>query len=559
MLEFDFKHPDYPTVFRERVERLNHIRSHPEELSALKLYYKDHIPQFITDWGCTFDPRNVEANLPAIIPFILFPRQVDWVEWVLDSWRNRRPGVTPKSREIGVSWLAVALGCSLGLFYDDMVIGYGSRLEKYVDEVGAPKSLFWKARKFIGLLPPEFRNGFDEKYDAPKMRIMMRKTNSILTGEAGDGIGRGDRTGIYFVDEAAHLEHPEEVDAALSQTTNCRIDMSTAYGLNSPFHRKVTTWPKERVFRIHWRDDPRKDDAWYAKQIDELDPITVAQEIDIDFAASVEGVLIPSAWVQSAWGAAEVLGIVPTGAKFGALDVADEGKDSLAFVGATGIEVDVIEEWSGKGLDIFASVAKSFGLCDEHGYKNFRYDADGLGAGVRGDARVLNEKRDSSQRIKVEPFRGSDGVVDPKKEDTKGRKNEDYFKNAKAQSAWHLRTLFKNTHRAITEFREKGTKDFDPDELISLSTKLDPAIKSKLELELSQPTYGLDTAGKIIVNKTPDGTRSPNLYDGVMIRFARTKPQMTVSSDVVKKSAARVVPRSGGLRGGMQNRRLGMR
>jgi hypothetical protein len=43
---------------------------------------------------------------------------------------------------------------------------------------------------------------------------------------------------IYFVDEAAHLEHPEKVDAALSQTTNCRIDMSSVRGMANPFAKK---------------------------------------------------------------------------------------------------------------------------------------------------------------------------------------------------------------------------------------------------------------------------------------------------------------------------------
>jgi hypothetical protein len=351
-----------------------------------------------------------------------------------------------------------------------------------------------------------------------------------MTGEAGDNIGRGDRTSLYFVDEAAFLERPEVAEGSLSQTTNCRIDVSTANGLGGPFHRKVTTWPAERVFRFHWRDDPRKDDAWYEKQANELDPVTLAQEVDIDFAASVEGVLIPSAWVQAAIDAHDKLGIKPTGARSGALDVADEGKDTNAFCGAHGVMIDVLEEWSGKGDDIFGTVIKAFALCDEHDYRSFRYDADGLGAGVRGDARIANEKRAGRRPVHVDAFRGSASVVDPDREDVKGRKNEDFFANLKAQSWWSLRTRFQKTFRAVTE-----RAAFDPDEIISISSTI--ALRQKLCMELSQPTYSINSAGKILVDKTPDGTKSPNLADAVMIRMAKSKPAFFIGADVAAATA----------------------
>lgn len=510
-MQFDWKNPDYTEVFRERVARIDRLRQNPASIPAIKAYYRDHPAQFISDFGCTVDPRNVEIGRPAIIPFILFPRQVEWIDWVVDSWRRRRPGVSPKSRESGVSWLTMALSCTLCLFHEGMAIGCGSRKEEYVDKLGAPKSLFWKARKFIELLPAEFRGGFDQKNDAPYMRIQFRETGSIITGEAGDNIGRGDRASLYFVDEAAFLERPETVDAALSQTTNCRIDVSTANGLGNPFHRKVTEWPEDRVFRFHWRDDPRKDDAWYAKQIAELDPVTVAQELDIDFAASVEGVLIPSAWVQAAVDAHVRLGFIPTGAKGGALDVADEGKDANAFCGTHGILVEELAEWSGKGDDIFGTVQRAFSICDDRGYDRFKYDADGLGAGVRGDARVVNETR--ARKIEVEAFRGSAGVFNPEGEDVKGRKNQDYFANCKAQAWWRLRTRFQKTYRAVVD-----GEPYMPDDLISIPSGLPH--RSRLMAELSQPTYSVNTVGKIVVDKAPDGTRSPNLADAVMIRFS---------------------------------------
>lgn len=509
---FDFKNPDYVSVFRSRADALNRIRENPSLLPTIKSYYKDHPADFISDWGCTQDPRLVERGLPSNIPFILFPRQVEWINWVIDNWRNQQTGITEKSRDSGLSWLSVSLACTLCLFHPGMAIGFGSRKEIYVDLLGAPKSLFFKARAFMQSLPKEFRGGWEIARDAPHMRIMFPETGATINGEAGDNIGRGDRSSLYFVDEAAFLERPQLVEASLSATTNCRQDISTPNGMGNPFAQKRHNG-NIAVFSFHWRDDPRKDDEWYRKQVNDLDPVTIAQEIDIDYSASVEGVLIPSAWVQSAIDAHVKLEFEPTGAQSGALDVADEGKDLNAFCAAHGPVIQAIEEWSGKGGDIFSTVQRAFGICDQFGHRGFKFDADGLGAGVRGDARVINETRPEFTKLEVTAFRGSGPVFAPESEDMKGRKNQDFFANQKAQAWWSLRQRFQNTYRAVVE-----GQSFTPDDLISIPSSL--ANRQKLCSELSQPTYSVNAVGKIVIDKAPDGARSPNMADAVMIQFS---------------------------------------
>jgi hypothetical protein len=345
------------------------------------------------------------------------------------------------------------------------------------------------------------------------MRIVFPDTGSVITGESGDGIGRGDRASFYIVDESAFLERPQLVDASLSATTNCRQDISTPNGMGNSFAQRRHSG-KIKVFTFHWRDDPRKDDAWYAKQREVLDAVTVAQEIDINYAASAEGVLIPSEWVQAAIGAHRKLGIEPTGNRRGALDVADEGKDKNAFAGRHGFLLDYVKSWSGKGSDIFSTVERAIAICDERGYTSFDYDADGLGAGVRGDARVINEQRGAAGKYPVrdEPFRGSGAVHDPEGEMVKERKNKDFFANAKAQAWWALRLRFQATYRAVIE-----KMAFDPDDLISIDPDLEELVP--LTMELSQPTYTINTVGKVVVDKAPEGTMSPNLADSVMICY----------------------------------------
>lgn len=535
-MTFDFRNPDYNAVFAERVDRLRRIRADKtgELLRSLRAYYRDHPWQFIDDWGCTFDPRLVERGLPAIVPFKLFPKQIEWVQWVVAHWRAQEPGLTEKSRDMGVSWLSIATSCTLCLHYEGMAIGFGSRKEEYVDKLGSPKSLFWKGREFMKLLPPEFRPGWSVA-DAPHMRIAFPNTGSVITGEAGDNIGRGDRSSIYFVDESPFLERPQLVEASLSQTTNCRLDVGTPNGMANPFAQKRHD-PKwaDRLFIFDWRDDPRKDDAWYEKQQRDLDPVTLAQEVDRNYSASVVGIVIPNTWVQACVDLHLKLGFEPRGERRGALDVADEGIDLNAFCAAQGVLVENVTAWSGKGDDLFGTTSRAFAMCDVLQLPGFEYDADGLGAGVRGDARVLNEKR--KHPLDVQPFRGSGAVVDPDKgietaaprtekklPGEVARLNADYYANAKAQAWFSLRARFQRGFRALAMHKtgEDWRTAYDPDDLISLSSKM-PEI-SNVTSQLSQAVYKQSTAGKMLIDKSPDGARSPNHADAIVIRYAPRK------------------------------------
>ena len=522
---FDFKNPDYTKIFQERANWIIKLRNNPHLIKPLKDYYRNNIAQFIIDWGCTYDPRNTQRGIPNTIPFILMPKQIEWIDWMLDHWKNQKPGIVEKTRTVGMSWLSVAFACSMCILYDDLAIGFGSRKEDYVDKKGDRDSLLEKGRMFVSLLPPEFRGGFERNKTDKLMLLEFPSTGSSIKGETGDGIGRGGRNSMYFVDESAFLERPYLIDASLSENTNCRIDISTPNGLANSFAERRFSGSVD-VFTFHWRDDLRRDQEWYDKKVAEINnPVIIAQEYDINYAASVEGVVIPSAWIQAAVDAHIKLGIQPTGVRKGAWDVADEGCDSNAFAGRYGILLEHVSEWSGVNGDILKSAHKVFSLCDELGYRQFTYDADGLGAAARGDARQINETRPTAQ-ITVSPFRGSAAVEQPEAEMVKGRKNKDYFKNMKAQAWWALRLRFQTTYRAVHE----GLV-VKPDEIISISSKL--PLLSKLTSELSQPTHSFDQVGKMLIDKKPDGTKSPNLADSVMMCFANIRVQINVNPRVL--------------------------
>ncbi|MDO7243113.1 terminase [Acinetobacter pittii] len=477
-------------------------------------------------WIWTYDPRGMSFGLPANIPFVLRPKQVELVQWLLERENTQTHGLIEKSRDEGMSYVVLGFYLHRWLFVEGFAGGVGSRKEELVDKKGDPKTLLHKFRDMFSKMPDWMKpKAFVEKVHDNYMRIINPDNGATITGEAGDNIGRGGRTTMYFLDEWAFVERQEAVDAAISQNTNVHIKGSTPNGIGDRFHQDRFSG-RYAVFTMPWRANPDKNwtvtyngkeiHPWYEKQLATLDDVVLAQEVDINYAASVEGVLIPSTWIQKAIDAHITLNIEPTGSRIGGLDVADEGKDKNSFAARHGVVLKYLETWSGKGDDIFGTTQKAMDLSIDQTIDTMFYDADGLGAGCRGDARVINESRRERglSEVNVEPFRGSGGVFEPENEMVEKRQNKDFFANLKAQSWWYLRLRFQETFRAI-----EG-RDYDPDMIISLSSKdIDEKELALLTTELSQPTYTKNGSGKLLVNKQPDGTSSPNRADSVMICF----------------------------------------
>lgn len=398
----DWKNPDYLPVWQERMRRLVAMREMPEaervaHVASLRAYYKDHPADFINDWGCTYDPRNAERGIDTTMPFLLFPKQREYIDWLHARWNGREDGLVEKSRDMGISWLCVAFAAWMWVFHDGTAIGFGSRKEDYVDKLGDPDSLFWKARTFIELLPAEFKPaGFDAQKHAPFMRIINPQSGSVIKGEAGDNIGRGGRSSIYFKDESAFYERPAAIDAALSQTTNCQIDVSTPNGEGNPFWKK-RHGGRIKVFVFDWRDDPRKDQAWYDKQVATRDPVTIAQEIDRNYSASVTNAWIPGDIVTRAMarGPADVLAAGPL--RVG-LDVARFGDDKTVLTFRRGRLVLRQTMWGKTDLMSTAGRAKqeinTFRRLNGMHLEQIAVDTIGIGAGVADALRGWPEFRD---------------------------------------------------------------------------------------------------------------------------------------------------------------------
>lgn len=524
--------PNYTEVFLKRQKRLLEIKKDPIlQVGAIE-YYKTRPIEFIEDWCITYDPRNVgNQDRPPLMPFNQFPRQRELVMFFMDCLRDKESGLIEKTRDMGATWLATAFSVWMWRFHDGAGIGWGSRKEQLVEKIGDPDSIFEKMRMQIDYLPRFFMpKGFDRQKHCSYMKILNPDNGASITGESGDNIGRGGRKTIYWKDESAHYERPEKIEAALGHNTTVQIDISSVNGNANVFARRRKAgiiWEpgckiksgKTRVFILDWRDHPLKTQEWYdklrLKHEDEGLNHIFAQEVDRDYAASVEGILIKPAWVQAAIDFHDRYSIKLDGLTYGGLDIADEGGDKNALAMRKSILIKYVDNW-GKG-DAGESAIKAVKACREKDIANYLfYDCIGVGATVKAEVNRLTREGFKFGMLKVIPWAASAGVLRPEENVVKGDKespkNKDTFKNLKAQAYWALRTRFQKVYKYVTE-----GKKYPIDELISINGRVKNL--HSITQQLSQPTYSRDGSGRIIVDKKPSGTKSPDMADAICMAF----------------------------------------
>lgn len=509
------------------------MRLRPELLRGALSYYADHPVEFINHWMDTFDPRNVAKGRLSRMPLVLFKRQEEAILYFLQLIENESDGLVEKCRDMGATWIACGFSVWLWRFKAGTSVGWGSRKQDLVDRIGVVDSIFEKMRIIIKRLPKEFWPvGFDPDKHCTFMKIINPDNGSVISGEAGDNIGRGGRNLIYFKDESAHYERPELIEAALGDNTRVQVDISSVNGTGNVFHRKrqagevwegdIVNKRKTQVFVMEWRDHPEKDQQWYDERKEKAQEAGLmhvfAQEVDRDYSSSIEGILIPSHWIEAAVDLHLRLDLEdPTGSIFAGLDVADEGRDRNSLATRVSYMLQSCESWA-KG-DVGETARKSLTLLKPMASRGVRlfYDSIGIGAGVKSETNRLRKLGEMPTNIRVAPWSASASVLHPEKHiipnDKESPKNKDFFQNLKSQAWWALRSRFEKTYRVVNE----GAM-YPHEELVCLPSNLKEMAQLKQELGQVTITTSPHT-GKVMIDKAPEGTMSPNRADSVVIAY----------------------------------------
>lgn len=550
---------------------------------------------FVREWGWTYDPRVtgegggpapdwdtwddeeiarqlesvstdgiINDDAPAWMPFALWPRQEEMLRWFDKMVAFKVDGLVEKSRDSGFTWLAAAWAVHKWRFYPGFDIAFGSRKLELVDQLGDPKTIFSKIRSFISQLPvwmlPE---GYDSRHHDNYLRILNPANGNSITGEGGKEMGRGGRVRAYFIDEAGFLEKAEDTDRATDATTNTRIWGSTVNGPGNLFYRKRHDGrlKPQQIFIFRAEDDPRKTPEWLAAKEAATEPHVFASEYMRDYTASIEGICIPGAWVQSAFEIYDLLrarGIVMEPGTFGivGLDVGGGGKGKSVAVGRFGPLVMVPKSWgqpdttetANKGLDYAeeARATRSDGTPCHIRLLNF--DSPGIGAGVQS-AIKKGRRGITTQGINT-------GVAPTDRRWPDGETSEEKFANLKAELWFVGRARFKATHEMKLWLQGKqGGKQHSVSDLISLPPLSHGLDVAALSSQLSVIKWNRNEKGKFAMETkialATRGIASPDHADGLMLT-------MQESSAVANLLAAfGVRPRPPG--SGQQNRRPGRR
>jgi len=233
--------------------------------------------------GEKFDLSHLRTPLePGEVELVgntLVPRDKTWrwQRWVADEILHNRRTIILKGRQIGVTWIVLAVDVAEAVLMPDTAsLLYRQREDEAIDNVRRWWTLYMS-------LPPWFKEGITaikpERTERPGAGgVTLRHADGRLseivpmTSAASSGHGRSVRRVI--LDEAAHIEKLAPIRAAVEpaagraaitniSTANGRSNAETGEG--NEFHRLWTT-PNSGYKRVFLKYDihPDRDETWYA-------------------------------------------------------------------------------------------------------------------------------------------------------------------------------------------------------------------------------------------------------------------------------------------------------
>lgn len=484
-------------------------------------------------WLWTYDPRLVGTKTGPYVPFKLYPKQKEMVRWLNKLILGQEPGLLEKSRDAGATYICVGVCLWHWLYTPGFKATFGSRGEDLVDNLNDPDSIFEKMRIMLRRLPSwMLPDGFDGRKHDNIMLLLNPATGATITGEGGDQMGRGGRSTVYLVDEGAFISRPKRVERALAGNADCVVWLSTVNpeeGLGNFFAMKRHSgqYQPHQLFRLHWRDDKRKDDAWAKKKRATMDSDTWEAEYEINYSAGSSGLVIQGDWVRSAMMLSTLEGDLPRlGRGVSGGDVGG-GKAKSVVVHRYGPIVLPVDRRDDP--DTTDTAFWMMECCAKAGTRTLNFDAVAIGQGVLSTLSKA-EYADDPKLKKIARTLSRRAVNTGEPPSTRlwpdDRMSEDMFVNLKAEVWWLARGAFQRTHEHVRALLGDPKGILHPlDELIALP---DDQI---LAGQLSLPKWFRNEKGKIIIEKKEQlqkrGIPSPDEADAFVLTFLEAEDDGT--------------------------------
>lgn len=209
------------------------------------------------------------------IPFVTRGYQDKILRSIMDQI-GKRDIITDKSRETGLSWLAMLVADWYWRFRPHSYIGMCSRDEDSLDNIKNKGSLMAKL-DFIDDHLPRFLRPKKNRVASSTHTIENLDNNSVIVGfAAGPNVGRSERYLFFVFDEMHFFPQGSDylVHSALQYATPCRWMISTVNpdrGQSGAFYDFCSS-ENQNLVRItaDWRDDPEKAAGLYTSKDGEL-------------------------------------------------------------------------------------------------------------------------------------------------------------------------------------------------------------------------------------------------------------------------------------------------
>lgn len=238
---------------------------------------------WLNAFGWTFLQKkiNLDGTVQSVqgesthVPFITWKVQDDAVLQLLDAIDNGHDALIHKSRDMGASWIVLAVFQWYFQFRPSTTFLELSRKEVLVDRRGDMDSLFEKHRYLMKWQPEWLR---PQRLVDNSMHLENKDIGTTIEGEStNENAGQASRKTAMLLDEFARVREGEEIDLATADTSNCRIFNSTPQGPNTHFtriYRQMQAKQRSgKLIILPWWQHPDKGRDAEIVQVDEKDVV----------------------------------------------------------------------------------------------------------------------------------------------------------------------------------------------------------------------------------------------------------------------------------------------
>ena len=224
----------------------------------------------------------VEKETGSLIPFALWPQQ----ETALAAIAEHDKLIMPKGRQIGATWLELAAMLHAGTFHGNRLFPIARQSLEYAQDAitrllilaGYDPNTNPPRRLDEAVMPPEWQPDIVAK---TTMSLTFANGSHYRALTATQQIGRGLAAYWGLADELAFWSWPAQQIAALESGCHRLHIVSTGNGEGDYFHG---LWEKAQEGKGEYHPcfipstaDPRRDDDWYRRNVDEAADPDLAQ------------------------------------------------------------------------------------------------------------------------------------------------------------------------------------------------------------------------------------------------------------------------------------------